>query len=287
MHLPQRLCGASPTDLAEYLRQVRPIALLTRAEERELALRLTREGCEEARDRLVCANLRLVVYAAKRYAGLGVPVQDLVEAGNVGLVQAVGRFDPDQGARLSTYAMWWIRRSIVNCLAEHGLIRIPRQQRRAARACQEVARRLASTLGRPATTEEVARDAGVTPAEVRSALRGRAPSVAGGEDGLSCLLSLTDRREAAPEDAVGTNEMLDRARRGLRSLPGREAEIVRLRFGLGGRSALSVADISRELGMPRTQVLKLLDAALSRLGLLLGVHRDERRRVAQPVRAIG
>ena len=277
---PTRLCGPTSTDLAEYLRQVRSVPLLSRAEERDLAEQFQRNGCENARERLICANLRLVVYAAKRYAGMGIPLPDLVEAGNVGLLHAVARFDPARGTRFSTYAMWWIRRSITLALSEHGsLIRIPRGHARALRACRDAAQSISANLGRPATIEEVAQSAGVpvATAGAAEAARGRS-SIVGGEQGALSMGSIGDRRTGRPDDVIGSEEVRHKLRAGLRSLPSQEAEIVRLHFGLGCRSALTVGDISRELGLPRAVVARLLQAALKRLELLVGVEAEGSRR---------
>jgi RNA polymerase sigma factor (sigma-70 family) len=269
---PTRLCGPSATDFAEYLRQVRAVPLLTAPEEQRLARSLREGGCQEARERLVCANLRLVVFAARRYAGMGVPLADLVEAGNLGLLHAVGRFDPDRGARFSTYAMWWIRRSITLAISEHrSMIRVPRGQARAIRACRDAGQRIGANLGRPATTEELAREAGMTLSAARAfQVSSEGPSVVAGERGELTMGLLDDPRVAPPDEAVGQEELCRKLRSGLRSLPSLEAEIVRLQFGLGGRAALTLVDISRELGVPRATVARLLQAALRRLELVMG-----------------
>jgi RNA polymerase sigma factor (sigma-70 family) len=271
-----RVCGPSDTDLAEYLRQIRGLPLITAPEERELARRFQEEGCEHSRDRLVCANLRLVVYVAKRYSGLGLPLQDLVEAGNIGLLHAVRMFDHHRGTRFATYAVYWIRQSVLHAVAAGGdLIRVPSGHRRAARICSDVAAKLSASLGRPATTSEVASSAGMSARVVQSAMtRTRSVALSGGEDAAQHMGGVADTRTDGPDESVATGELRERLRAFVHTLPGIESQVIRLHYGLGGRSALTLRDISRELGVPVIVVQRALQAGLGRLELLLGTRRE-------------
>lgn len=272
MSVPPRICGPTDTDLAEYLRQIRAVPLLTPEEERELSLRYRRSACEQSRERLICANLRLVVYAAKRYAGLGVPLQDLVEAGNLGLLHAVERFDPDKGARFATFALWWIKRAVSRVLADHGcVVRVPDGRQRVNRICRAIAERLSAELGRRATDEEVARAAGLPLKAVRWA--GNTPrTVAPATDdaGHDAMSVMCDERAERPDEALDRQETRQRVRACLGSLPSQEAEIIRLHYGLSGREPLTIKDISRELGLASSRATRLLEAGLERLQLMLG-----------------
>jgi RNA polymerase sigma factor (sigma-70 family) len=280
MRLEARLCGPTDTDLAEYLRQIRGLGLLTREEEREFAVKFRRDGCLESRDRLICGNLRLAVYAARRYAGLGVPLQDLVEAGNVGLMEAAARFDPEMGTRFSTYAMWWIRRSILATLSREGvLIQIPADHRRAQRICREAARRLAATCAETATDEQIAQETGLPVRVVRSA--SSTPHLVRAADGEADLLGAAGG--AGPDDRVETRELAVKLRRAIQALPGDEAVIVRWHYGLEGPRALPIAEIARRLGWSSSRVARHLRAALHRLSLRLCGERPARAREPQPM----
>lgn len=267
----RRLCGPTSTDLAEYMREIRAFALLSPAEERDLSERWRNTGCKESRDALVCANLRLVVYVARRYAGLGVALADLVEAGNVGLLHAADRFEPERGVRFSTYAVWWIKRGVLLELEVQGcLVRVPAGPRREQRACRAVMRSLSATLGRGATDEEVSRGTGLSLSAVRrsGASASRTRAVGGMDDG-DALGGICDSRAHEPGAALIDREARAGVRRCLKALPGAEAEILRLRYGVGGRPPLTIKDISRKLGVPVERVERLIKAGLGRLEVML------------------
>jgi RNA polymerase primary sigma factor len=271
MKLKHTLSPQRGSELAEYLRQIRGIPLLTPDEERQLIVRSRRDGCEASRTRLVLGNLRLAVYIAKRYAGLGAPLQDLVEAANVGLLMAVDRFDPAKEARFATYAQWWIRRSIFKTLADHGcLIQIPQDARRALRACRDAVDRLQTRFGRRVTADEVAAEAGDAGDCVTAVAR--APLTVALPDGPlddGHAMELPDP-DAVPGDAhAALNELTDRLHRCIPSLCGHEGEIVRQHFGLGGDDPRTTREIARALRVSERQVHQLLKSALTRLAMLL------------------
>jgi RNA polymerase primary sigma factor len=258
------LCGPTQSDLAEFLRDIRAIPLLTPEEEIDLSSRYRRRGCTASRERLICSNLKLVVYVAQRYTGLGVPIQDLVECGNIGLLEAVERFDPDRGARFATYAVWWIRQGIMQALAREGhVVRIPERKRRAIRAVRRAMERLASELGRAATSDEIASETGLSALEL--ARVAHVPAIHAIDDETSGTSGSLPAPGDAPDQASSRREMRTRLRAALRTLPGKEAEVVRRRFGLEGRAPQSTADIGRELGMPTGAAQRLLNQALGRL----------------------
>lgn len=259
--------AARDSDLAEYFRQIREIPLLTPEEERELVARHQRDGCEQSRDRLVCGNLRLAVYIAKRYAHLGVPLQDLVEAGNVGLLLAVDRYDPAKGARFGSYAQWWIRRTIYSTLADQGrMIQVPESVRQARRLCAEIAQRQRLQFGRAAPSEEIAREAGV-PSELA-----RLPytlSLSADPDGGLGSEAVADSRTESAEAREMRGEQRTRLAACVGALPEQQAAIVRLRFGIGGIEPLSTLEIGRKLGLREQHVRHRLQNALARLAVAL------------------
>lgn len=272
MQLQPYLCGPSHADLAEYLRDIRSIPMLTPEEEAQLLSEYRRDRCQMARERLIGGHLRLVVYAARRYAGLGVPLQDLVEAGNVGLIRALEKFDPSRGTRFATYAFWWIKQGIRRALVEHGtLVRVPEGKRRAVRAVQEAVDRISARLGRAASEEEVSQELGVSPRTVSQLPKVRMTVATEEAAGDLCEIGSEEDR---PDMQAEKRELRVKLRALVRSLPGKEAEIVRLHFGLSGRPPASLADVGRELGIPASHVSRLLRQALDRLHLQVeGVRR--------------
>jgi RNA polymerase sigma factor (sigma-70 family) len=281
MTTPRRNWSAAKgSELAEYLRQIREIPLLTPEEERELIVRSRRDGCERSRERLVLGNLRLAVYIAKRYAGLGAPLQDLVEAANVGLLLAVDRFDPGKEARFATYAQWWIRRSIFKTLADHGcMIQVPADARRAARACRDAVERLQSRLGRAVTPEELV-------AETGQAVPPSSPFTVGLPEGTlddGRAMELPDPDAVPGDDRAAQRELAGRLRECLPSLPGHEGEIIRHHFGIEGEEPLTTRDIARELRLSERQVQHLLKSALARLAVMLSPDRTPSMRTTRLV----
>jgi RNA polymerase sigma factor (sigma-70 family) len=221
------------------------------------------------------------VYIAKRYAGLGAPLQDLVEAANVGLLMAVDKFDPGREARFATYAQWWIRRSIFKTLSDHGcMIQMPQDARRAVRACKDAVEKLQARLGRPVTADDLAIDAADTgiPQTARFAL---APTTVGlpdshEDDGRA--MELPDPDALPSDDHAALGELKARLKEVLPALSGHEGEIVKQHFGLEGDDPRTTREIARELRLSERQVHQLLKSALTRLAMLLSP--EER----QPIR---
>jgi RNA polymerase sigma factor (sigma-70 family) len=266
-----RLCGPRDSEFAEYLRSIRAYPLLTASEEKDLASRYRDTGCTAARDELACANLRLVVHVAKRYAAIGPPIQDLVEAGNLGLLRAVARFDPEKGVRFATYAVWWIKRGIIEELEQHGcLVHVPPGPKRDQRACRAVVQQLGAVLGRPATADEVAHSTGLPLRTVQWAQTSpTGQRIVRGDEDSDHLGAASDPRIPDADAAMLRTEAQGRVRACLRSLPGKEAEIIRLHYGIEGRAALTYRDIGKQLGISEQSVERLAKAALLRLEIML------------------
>jgi RNA polymerase primary sigma factor len=269
----------SPSDsdaLQAYLRAIARIPRLTVDDERELGRRIKEHGDEDALRRLVEGNLRFVVSYAKRYRGLGVAFLDLIHEGNLGLMEAARRFDPDRNVKFITYAVWWIRQAITHALSvqSRAFALPPRLSGIAARLRREVAD-LAETLERTPTSREIADDLDISEGDVDALLR------IGGSD-----MSLSDRMGSGREDGDGPEladlleqagvppveeEMLHRAvtnrvRAALGELEAKEREIVELRFGLDrDGEPRTLQEVGDTLGLSRERIRQIESRAKDKL----------------------
>jgi RNA polymerase primary sigma factor len=261
--------GLSVEDpLHAYLQEIGRTPLLTKEEEVDLARRV-RAGDEEARRRLASANLRLVVSIAKRFAGKGLDLLDLIQEGNLGLLKAVERFDPDRGFRFSTYATWWIRQAISRGLADKGrLIRIPVHTVDALTKVNRTAQRLQMDLGRDPTQAEIAAAVGRPADKVAELLQAGQEPVSldspVGEDDASVLGDFVADAGSAAEDAVSAVTSADLAT-ALDALTPREREALRLRFGLTDGHPHTLEDVGRHFGVTRERMRQIIGAALRKL----------------------
>jgi len=269
----------SRANLAVYLRDISRIPLLSREEEVELARRV-RQGDEAAKARMVESNLRLVVQIARRYRNRGLALPDLVEEGNLGLLHAVEKFDPDRGTRFSTYATWWIRQAVARALANQArTIRLPvHMEVLLARYVREQ-QRLTQALGRTPTSEELARALKTTVEEIDELEQIRQHPVsldAPVADGDATLGDVIAARAADPTETLSG---LLRRRADLVSvlddLAANERTVLRHRFGLEGEAPQTLEAIGGRLGLSRERVRQIEGAGLRKLRALLaarGIH---------------
>ena len=264
----------SRANLGVYLAEIARIPLLTREEEQALARRV-QAGDEAAKQRLVEANLRLVVQIARRYLNRGLPLPDLIEEGNLGLLRAVEKFAPERGTRFSTYATWWIRQAVTRALANQArTIRLPvHVELLLARYVREQSR-LTQTLGRTPTAEELAQALGTSAREIAELEEVRQHPVsldapAGGESSAT-LGDLIADRAAVPSETLAD---LFRDRADLASvlddLAANERTVLRRRFGLEGDPPETLETIGQRLGLSRERVRQLEGAGLRKLRALL------------------
>jgi RNA polymerase primary sigma factor len=262
----------SRENLGVYLREIGRIPLLSREEEVELARR-AQAGDTAAKSRLIEANLRLVVQVARRYVNRGLPLPDLIEEGNIGLLRAADKFDPERGVRFSTYATWWIRHTVTRALANQArTIRLPVHIEMLLGRYAKEQQRLTQALGRPPTAAELAAALGTTEEQVWELEELRQPPVSLDSplSGQGRVADLVPDTSADPNAALTT---LFRERADLVSvlddLAENERRVLRRRFGLEGDEPETLEAIGLELGLTRERVRQIEAAALRKLRGLL------------------
>jgi RNA polymerase primary sigma factor len=267
----------SRANLAVYLKEISRITLLTREEEAELARR-ARAGDEAAKARLIEANLRLVVQVARRYLNRGLPLPDLIEEGNLGLLRAVDKFDPDRGLRFSTYGVWWIRQAIVRALANQArTIRIPVHVGLLLARYQKQQQRLMQELGRAPTLEEIARALNTTVEQIEELEEVRRQQPLSLEAPLGHEAGrLADVVADPSADPSGVLTRLFHERADLVTvlddLAANERTVLRHRFGLEGNAPETLEAIGKRLGLTRERVRQIEGAGLRKLRALLGAR---------------
>ena len=242
------------SDLHLYLKQINEVPLLSADEEKDLGWRIINDNDSSAKDRMIRANLRLVISISKNYVNRGLSLADLIEEGNIGLIRAVEGFDPAQGARFSTYASWWIKQAIKRTLINAVQpIHIPAYMVDLIARWKEASRRLEEKFGRQATTQELADDLKIPVRKlnvVRRAVRAynapsQAPSSEGGE-GIELHEFFEDHRHGKPEESVTKREEFRLVLQLLEEIDERDARVIRLRYGLEGKEPLTLKQIGHE-----------------------------------------
>jgi len=254
-----------------YLREIGQVKLLTPQEEIELAARI-KKGDEAAREHMIKANLRLVVKIARDYEGLGMPLLDLINEGNIGLMKGVERFDPAKGAKLSSYASWWIKQSIKRSLANQSkTIRLPVHVVDKVAHIRRAESKLREALGREATNEEVADELDLDPRRVqayRDASRGTVSLDAplGSEDESNHVSDVVpDANAAAPFDELIRTSDSELVQELFATLPPREKSILALRFGLNDDKPKTLEEIGEQFHLTRERIRQIQEEALKKL----------------------
>jgi RNA polymerase primary sigma factor len=262
------------SSLQVYLQDINRYPLLTAEEERELGWAIINDQCPAARERMIRSNLRLVVSIAKNYNNRGLPLTDLIEEGNIGLMRAVEGFDPAQGARFSTYASWWIKQAIKRALINANQpIHIPAYMVELISKWKMHSRRIEAEAGAPPTMEQLAEAMDLPLKKVKIIRRAvkafHAPSQTPGDgDGGLMQMSemIADQRVGTPEERTLHAEELTILRRLMETIDEREAQILRLRFGLDGQEPLTLKEIASDVGISRERVRQIVEESLQRLG---------------------
>ena len=253
-----------------YLQQISAIPLITVQDEIELA-ELIQKGDLKAREKMITANLRLVVKIAQYYANIGLSLLDLINEGNIGLMKAVERFDPSKGGKLSTYAAWWIKQSIKRALANQSkTIRLPVHMVDRVTQMRRTSAELAERIGRDPTDDELASEMNLPISRVAH-LKSVSKKPASldsplGEDENSTLGEVVaDDNAINPSEQLQSKSLIGDVNIVLSKLDPREADIIRLRFGLEGRDPLTLEQVGAKIGVTRERVRQLQEQALRQL----------------------
>ena len=277
----------SDSSLRVYLREISKTDLLTREEEVELAGRI-KKGDKKARAHMIKANLRLVVKIAQDYSGYGLPLADLISEGNIGLMKAVERFDPEKGGKLSTYGSWWIKQSIKRALANQSkTIRLPVHMVDKIAKMRRISSLLTECMGREPTDAELAEELGLPTRKLsllkRASQRPVSLDAPVNDDesiGLSDIIG--DESMQNPLDALVDKNIHNQLEGLLEVLDEREHRIIGARFGLDGRKAMTLEEVGREFGVTRERIRQLQNVALQKMRKAL---RKKERPIPKPMSA--
>jgi RNA polymerase primary sigma factor len=258
------------TAIKLYLREIGQVKLLTPQEEIELAAKI-KKGDKKAREDMIKANLRLVVKIAHDYEGLGLPLLDLINEGNIGLMKAVERFDPAKGGKLSTYGSWWIKQSIKRALANQSkTIRLPVHLVDKISKMRRTAMRLQEEFGREPTDDELGEELGISASRVSqlrtAAIRPASLDAPIGDDESNNFAEVVqDENADTPYEQLEDKTVTKMLQEMIKTLDPREATILRYRFGLDGGSEKTLEEVGQKFGVTRERVRQIQNIALSKL----------------------
>ena len=270
LKITKQVTNREAASLDKYLQEIARISLLKDDEEVDLAARI-RKGDSRALDRLIKTNLRFVVSVAKQYQNQGLSLPDLINEGNVGLIKAAQRFDETKGFKFISYAVWWIRQSILQALAEQSrLVRLPLNKIGAISKINQTYSKLFYEFQREPSAEEVAKELDLMPREVRSALTNAShhtsidAPVGDGDD--SCVVDFMPTSEVSkPDNGLMTDSLRIEIKRMLSTLGQREADIVRLYFGFDAPHAFTLEEIGEKFGLTRERVRQIKSKTIKAL----------------------
>ena len=276
------------TNIGLYLREISQVPLLTPQEEVKLAAQIKR-GNKKAREKMIKANLRLVVKIAHDFSNYGLPLLDLVSEGNIGLMKAVERFDPKKGGKLSTYASWWIKQSIKRALANQSkTIRLPVHLVDKIGKIRRVSAQMTEELGREPSTEELAEELGLAPAKVAHlknvAVRPASLDAKLNADDDTAFGDLvSDERAEDPFATLRDKDLREEVGDLLDVLDPRERKIIAFRFGLSGGKERTLEEVGRKFGVTRERIRQLQNIALLKMRKALRKREEIKFPEPQPV----
>ena len=253
-----------------YLKEIGQVKLLSAEEEVELAKRVS-EGDQEAKNKLTEANLRLVVSIAKKYSGRGLHIRDLIQEGNTGLIRAVDKFDWTKGNKFSTYATWWIRQAITRAIADQArTIRVPVHMVEVINKATRCNRKLVQELGREPTMEEIAAELGLPVEKIIEANRTAADTLSldtpvGDEEDTSIGSFVEDERTPGPADATSNALLAEALKEILGTLTEREADVLRMRFGMYDGRTHTLEEVGQIFGVTRERIRQIENKAIRKL----------------------
>ncbi len=253
-----------------YLKEIGQVKLLSAEEEVELAKRVA-EGDQYAKNKLTEANLRLVVSIAKKYSGRGLHILDLIQEGNTGLIRAVDKFDWTKGNKFSTYATWWIRQAITRAIADQArTIRVPVHMVEVINKATRCNRKLVQELGREPTVEEIAAELGLPVEKIIEANRTAADTLSldtpvGDEEDTSIGSFVEDERTPGPADATSNAMLAEALKEILDTLTEREADVLRMRFGMHDGRTHTLEEVGQIFGVTRERIRQIENKAIRKL----------------------
>lgn len=258
--------------LSMYLKEINRIPLLTQEEEYNLAVR-AKKGDEIARKKLIEANLRFVVNVAKKYQNQGIPLNDLIDEGNIGLMTAVEKFEPDMGYHFISYAVWWIRQSIVKALCEKSrAVRLPLNRTNELMQIKKAQKTLMHENGREANSQEIGKLTGLEPDLVKTLLAISremvsldSPMTNGDKGSQSTFGDFVEDDSPSPEDRLMETSLKEDIKTVLGTLTDKERDVVELRFGLNGRSPMSLKEIGELYSLTKERIRQIEKKALEKL----------------------
>jgi len=270
LKITKQITNRDTKSLEKYFQEVSKIDLITAEEEVELARRI-REGDQVALNKLVNANLRFVVSTAKQYQGSGLRLSDLINEGNIGLVKAAKRFDETRGFKFISYAVWWIRQSILQAISQNSrMVRLPLNKIGEISKIKKVFSALEQTHQRPPSAAEIANELDMSSAKVKLAMKNSgkhlsmdAPFQEGESSNLYNVVASKD--SSSPDDKMIKDSLSSDINQALKTLPDRESEIIRLYYGLGERTPKSLGEIGELFDITRERVRQIREKAIRML----------------------
>ncbi|HRW74874.1 MAG: RNA polymerase sigma factor RpoD/SigA [Saprospiraceae bacterium] len=271
LKITNKITSRESLSLDKYLNDIGKISMLSADEEAELARRI-RQGDNEALEILTRSNLRFVVSVAKQYQNQGLSLSDLINEGNVGLMKAARRFDETKGFKFISYAVWWIRQSILQAIVEYArIVRLPLNKVGSYNKVNEAFLSFVQEFEREPTHEELAELLEMTPREVSNMLRGTnrhlsvdAP-INGEESDATMLDVLINDGETSPDNTLMEESLKDEVQHGLSMLSPREVEVLSAYYGLNGYKSLTLEEIGEQFGLTRERVRQIKERAIRRL----------------------
>ncbi|RIV30767.1 RNA polymerase sigma factor RpoD/SigA [Flagellimonas lutimaris] len=270
LKITKQITNRDTKSLEKYFQEISKIDLITADEEVELARRI-REGDQAALNKLVNANLRFVVSTAKQYQGSGLRLSDLINEGNIGLVKAAKRFDETRGFKFISYAVWWIRQSILQAISQNSrMVRLPLNKIGEISKIKKVFSSLEQTHQRPPSATEIANELDMSSAKVKLAMKNSgkhlsmdAPFEPGESSNLYNVIA--SKNTTRPDDKMIKDSLSADINQALKTLPDRESEIIRLHYGLGERSPKSLGEIGELFDITRERVRQIREKAIRML----------------------
>ncbi|NBC06511.1 MAG: sigma-70 family RNA polymerase sigma factor [Bacteroidetes bacterium] len=272
LKITNKITARESLALDKYLNDIGKIPMLSPEDEADLARRI-REGDQEALDKLTRSNLRFVVSVAKQYQNQGLSLSDLINEGNVGLMKAARRFDETKGFKFISYAVWWIRQSILQAIVEYSrIVRLPLNKVGSYNKVNEAFLSFVQEFEREPTHEELAELLNMTPKEISNMLKGNGRHVSvdapiSGEDGDSTMLDVisSDEEGQSPDGSLMEQSLKDEVQQGLSILSPREVEVLSSYYGLNGQKPLTLEEIGDLYGLTRERVRQIKERAIRRL----------------------